>query len=154
MFAYASEVSVERPPAEVFAAVIDIERWTEWTDMRSVQHDQAGPVRVGSAGTFALPGGLFTGPVRYELTTLDPDRRVVYEMAHPAFEWRAELRVEPDGAASRLATSGTFKLHGWRRLLQPIIAREVARGEADELVRLKTILEAAPALAMPAAPRT
>ena len=152
MFTYASEVTVDRPAPEVFAAVLDIEHWTEWTDMKDVRHTTAGPIRVGSAGTFSLPGP-FSGPIQYRLTALEPDRRVVYEMTHPSFTWVAELSVVPAAGASRLATSGSFEVRGWRRLLQPIIAREVARGEEGELVRLKAILESAPAQAMAAAPR-
>ena len=152
MFRYASEVTVERPAAEVFAAVLDIERWTEWTDMKDVRYDQPGPVCVGSSGTFSLPG-TFRGPVRYRLTELEADRRVVYEMTHSAFTWTAELRVAPDGHGSRLATSGTFQLRGLWRLLQPIVAREVAGGEEAELVRLKAILEAAPAAAATTVPQ-
>ena len=35
-------------------------------------------------------------------------------------------------------------MHGWRRLLEPLIAREVRSGEAGEALRLKALLEAAP----------
>ena len=153
MFTYASEVTVERPASEVFAAVNDIERWTEWTEMRDVRHDRPGPMRVGSTGVFSLPGGPFRGPIRWELTRFDPDRSVTYEMRHPAFAWSAEMSVAPADSGSRLSTSGTFQLRGWRRLLQPIIAREVARSEAEELVKLKAILEGAPTPAAPAVPR-
>ena len=62
-------------------------------------------------------------------------------MTHPAFEWEAEVAVEPDEAGSRLSTSGTFRLHGWRRLLEPLVRGEIQRGEAAELDRLKAILE-------------
>jgi hypothetical protein len=109
-------------------------------------------VRVGSSGTFSLPGP-FKGPTRYRLTELAADERVVYEMTHPAFTWTAELRVAPEGHGTRLATSGTFQLRGWWRLLQPIVAREVAGGEEAELVRLKAILEAAPVPAGATAPQ-
>jgi hypothetical protein len=144
MFTYASEVTIERPVPEVFAAINDIAGWSEWTDMREIRHDQPGPIAAGSTGTFALPGGSFKGPIRYELTGFEPDRRVTYEMTHPTFTWTAEMRVEAAGGGSRLATSGAFRLRGWRRVLQPIVAREVSRGEAAELDRMKAILESAP----------
>ena len=144
MFTYASEVDIARPAREVFAAINDIAGWSEWTDMRDVRHDQPGPIAAGSTGTFTLPGGLFSGPIRFELTRLEPDQRVTYEMTHPAFTWTAEMRVEPTDAGSRLATSGAFRLRGWRRVLQPIVSREVSRGEAAELDRMKAILETAP----------
>lgn len=150
MFSYASEVSVARPAAETFAAVTDIARWGEWTDMRDVLPDGTGALRVGSTGSFTLPGP-FRGPVRYELTALDPNRRVEYRITHAAFEWRAEVQVEAEAGSdgTRLATSGEYRLRGLWRLLEPIVAREVRRGEASELARLKAILEAAPAISAP-----
>jgi hypothetical protein len=141
MFNYAAAVTVERTAAEVFAAVNDIERWPQWTDMKDVRPDQTGAAGVGSTGTFSLPGP-FTGPIRYELTEMVPDRRVTYEMTHRAFDWTAEISVEPRGPSSGLSTSGTFRLRGWWRLLQPIVAREVSRGEAAELSRIRALLEA------------
>ena len=151
MFTYASEVDVTRPADEVFAAITDIQRWGEWTDMSEIRPDRPGPIAVGSTGTFTLPGP-FKGPIRYELARLEPNRSVMYEMTHPAFTWTAELSVTPASGGSRLATSGAFRIRGWRRLLEPIIAREVSRGEADELARMKTLLESAtaPAVAVPA----
>ncbi len=143
MIHYTAEVGVARPAADVFAAVNDIAGWTAWTDMRDVQSEGTGPVRVGSAGTFLMSKGPFKGPIRYEATALDPGRRVAYRMTHPAFDWDAVIAVEPDGPRSRLSTSGTFRLKGWRRLLEPLVRGEITRGEAAELYRLKAILEGA-----------
>jgi hypothetical protein len=150
MFRYASDVTVARPASEVFAGIVDIGRWTEWTDMRDVRPDGSGPIQVGSTGTFSMPGP-FRGPVRYELTDLEPGRQVTYRLEHPAFSWTAVMGAMPEAEGSRLATSGAFRLHGFWRLLQPVVAREVSRSEAAELVRLKAILESTPAAAMSAA---
>ena len=140
MSRYGSQVSVARSAADTFAAVNDIARWGEWTEMEEVTRDQPGPIAVGSTGTFRLPGP-FQGPIRFEATAFEPDRRVAYRMSHPSFEWHAEMRVEPESAGSRLSSTGEFTMRGWRRILQPVVAREVGRGEAEELKRLKAILE-------------
>ena len=140
MSSYESQVRIERSAAETFAAISDISRWGEWTDMRDVTREDDGPISVGSTGSFELPGP-FRGPVRFETIDYQPDRLVAYRMSHPAFEWRAEMRVEPDGGGSRVSSLGDFTVRGWRRVLQPIVAREVRRGEAGELSRLKAVLE-------------
>lgn len=150
MVSYASEVDVHRSADEVFPVVLDISRWSEWTDMQDIRQGSIGPPAVGTTGTFTLPR-TFHGPVRFELTALEPSRRVEYRMTHQSFDWRAEIVVEPRPTGSRLATSGEFRLRGWRRLLEPIAGREVRRGEAAELVRLKALLESSPALAPSAA---
>lgn len=149
MFRYASDVTVARPASQVFAGIVDIARWGEWTDMRDIREDESGPIRLGSSGTFTMPGP-FRGPIRYELTGLQPGRQVTYRIQHPRFTWTAVMGVASEGSESRLSTSGQFRLHGFWRLLQPIVAREVSRGEAGELERLKAILESAPAAAIPA----
>ena len=141
MIHYSATVAVARPAADVFDAINDIAGWTAWTDMRDVQPEGTGAIRVGSVGTFLMPKGPFKGPIRYEATAFDPDRRVAYRMTHPAFDWEAEMAVEPDDASSSLSTSGAFRLRGWRRLLEPLVRGEITRGEAAELDRLKAILE-------------
>jgi hypothetical protein len=47
--------------------------------------------------------------------------------------------------------AGDLSLLGWRRLLEPLFAREVRSGEAKEAERLRDVLEAE---ALPAAPAT
>ncbi len=106
---------------------------------------------MGSTGTFALPGSPFKGPIRYELTGFEPGSSVTYAIEHPSFAWTAQMTVEPSGSGSRLASHGEFHIRGWRRMLQPLIAREVAHSEATELVRLKAILEGTAASVMPVA---
>jgi hypothetical protein len=142
MIRYEAAVNVSRSPDEVFDAVNDIGQWGSWTDMRDIRHEGTGPISVGSTGTFSLAKGPFKGPVRYVATAFDPGRRVEYRLSHPAFDWIAAMTVEPSGTGTRLGTSGTFQLRGLWRLLQPIVAGEVRRGEAAELERLKEILEA------------
>jgi hypothetical protein len=142
MIHYAGQVGVARQARDIFAAVNDIARWPEWTDMRDVQPDSPGQIHVGSAGSFTLSKGPFKGPIRYEATTVEPDRRVVYRMTHPAFMWEAEMAVERHDLGARLSTTGSFRLRGWRRLLEPLVGGEIRRGELAELHRLKAILEA------------
>ena len=111
---YQSTTKVLRPADEAFRAVLDIARWDEWTDMQDIRQEGSGPPAVGSTGTFTLPGP-FRGPVRFELTAMEPNRRVEYRLTHPSFDWRAEVAVEPWPSGSKMVTSGEFRLRGWRR---------------------------------------
>lgn len=152
MITYESDSLVTRPPDEVFDAVVDIARWGEWTDMRDIRPDGPAGAAIGSTGTFTLPGSPFRGPLRYEVTTFDPGRTVGYRITHPALEWLAEVGVEPVDGQSRLFTRGSMRLKGLRRLLEPMIAREVRSAEAGELMRLKGVLESGAGVAAPRAP--
>ena len=103
----------------------------------------SGPV-VGMRGRFRMAKGPITGMLDMELTELDPDRRIVFRVTHPRLDWNAVSTLVPADDGTRLTYAGELRLRGWRRLLEPLVAREVRQGEAGEAVRLKALLEAAP----------
>jgi len=140
MIRYSSEVTIARPPHEVCEALLDPERYPQWTDMVEVSFD-ANPPRVGTRGRFRLAKGPIKGVLDMELRELEPDRRVVFQVTHPTLDWRAVSTLEATGTGTRLTYAGDLQLRGWRRLLEPLVAREVRRGEAGEAMRLKELLE-------------
>jgi uncharacterized protein YndB with AHSA1/START domain len=151
MIHYSSEVTIARPPRVVYEALLDPDLYSEWTDMVDVSFDGGDAARVGMRGRFRLAKGPFKGTLEMELTELEPDRRVVFHVTHPDLDWTAVSTLTPAGAGTRLTYAGDFRLLGWRRLLEPLVGREVRRGEAAEAVRLKTLLEAGPGPAAPSA---
>ena len=50
-----SVVTINRPPSEVFAALLDTKRYGEWTEMVDMSFDTPGEPAVGSRGQFRLP---------------------------------------------------------------------------------------------------
>jgi uncharacterized protein YndB with AHSA1/START domain len=144
MVSYESHISVARPPEEVFATIVDFRTWSRWTDMDDVRPDDDGPPRLGSGGTFRMTKGPFKQPARYELVELEPGRRGVWRVTHPAFEWRAEMRTETEAGGTRLTNAGRMQLRGVWRLLSPLIGRELGSNEARELDRIKAMLESEP----------
>jgi uncharacterized protein YndB with AHSA1/START domain len=142
MIRYTSEVTIGQPPRAVFDALLDPARYALWTDMIDVSFDGTGAPTVGTRGRFRLAKGPIKGLLDMEVTELEPDRRVVFRVTHPALSWRAVSTLDAVGSGTRLTYAGEIKLKGWRRLLEPLVAREVARGEAAEAVRLKAMLEA------------
>jgi len=151
MIHYASDVTIARPPHAVYEALLDPDLYPRWTDMVDVSFDGAGAPRVGTKGRFRMAKGPIKGMLEMELTELDPDKRVVFRVTHPTLDWEAVSTLEPAGNGTKLTYAGDLQLRGWRRLLEPIMAREVRTGEAAEALRLKAILEAAPDPAAPSA---
>jgi uncharacterized protein YndB with AHSA1/START domain len=147
MIRYSSEVTIARPPRAVYEALLDGDLYPKWTDMVDVSFDGTGEPRVGMRGRFRLAKGPIKGMLDMELAELDPDRRVVFQVSHPTLDWKAVSTLVPTAEGTRLTYAGELQLHGWRRLLEPLFAREVRAGEANEALRLKAILEAAPDLA-------
>jgi len=145
---YSSQAVIDRAPSEVFEALLDPNRYPEWTDMTDMTFDDGIHARVGARGRFRLANGPIKGMLDFEVTELVPDRRVVFRITHPSLTWTAYSDLAPDGAGTRFTYSGEMAIHGWRRILEPMAKAELARGEAKELERFKAMLETAPAAAV------
>ena len=145
MIHYSSEVTIARPPHVVYEALLDPELYSKWTDMVDVSFEGADSPRVGTRGRFRMAKGPIKGVLEMELTELEPDRRVVFHVTHSDLDWTAVSTLEPDGSGTRLTYAGELRILGWRRLLEPVMGREVRQGEAEEARRFKALLEASPA---------
>jgi uncharacterized protein YndB with AHSA1/START domain len=143
-------VTIHRSPKVVIDALLDPNRYAEWTPMTGVEFDGPGRPGVGTTGRFQMAEGPFKGVLRMEIVELDPDRRVVFHVTHPALDWTATSTAAPQGSGTRFTYAGELRLKGWRRLLEPLMAGEVRRGEASEALRLKALLEAEGTSASPA----
>ena len=141
MIHYSSEVTIARPPHAVYNALLDPERFSQWTEMVDVTSDGGDPARVGARGSFRLADGPIKGTLSMEVTELAVDRRIVIHVTHPSLDWTSVSTLTPDGSGTRLVYAGDIRLLGWRRLLEPFAAGEVRAGEAAEAVRLKELLE-------------
>lgn len=144
MIRYSSQVTIARPPRAVYEALLDGDLYPKWTDMVDVSFDHGGDAEVGMRGQFRMAKGPIKGMLDMELTELEPDRRVVFQVTHPNLDWEAVSTLAPAGDGTQLTYAGQLRMHGWRRLLEPLVAREVRGGEAGEALRLKQLLEAAP----------
>jgi uncharacterized protein YndB with AHSA1/START domain len=109
--------------------------------MVDVQFDGAGRPGVGTTGRFRMSEGPIKGMLEMRIAELEPDRRLVIRVSHPALDWTATSTVAADGGGTRLTYAGELGFKGWRRLLEPLMAGEVRKGEAQEALRLKAILE-------------
>jgi uncharacterized protein YndB with AHSA1/START domain len=141
MIRYETQVHIDRPQHEVYAAMTDPARYHEWTDMVDVRIDHGAP-RVGGRGTFRIAGGPIRGDLTMEYLEVHPDRRLVITIEHPWLTWRSVSELIPSGGGTELHYGGEMRLRGLRRLLEPFVAGEVRSGEAAEAERLKAIVEA------------
>lgn len=141
MIRYSSTHTINRPPPVVFEALLDPARYGEWTEMQGTTWDGDGPVRVGTTGSFRMASGPFAGTLRMEVVELEPTRRFVARISHPKFDWLATSELEPDGTGTRLIYAGEIRFKGLQRLLEPVIGGELSRREANEVRRLKALLE-------------
>ena len=108
-----------------------------------------GPVGLGTRGRFQLPKTPFKGFLDVEIVGLEPDRRVVFRVTHPSLTWISSAETRPDGDGTQFVYGGEMTLHGWRRLLEPMLKSELAAGEAKEAEQLKALLESEARVALP-----
>lgn len=150
MIRYETRTRIERPPAAVFEALLDADLYGKWTDMTDTRFETgAGGIGLGTRGSFQLPKSPFKGVLDMEVVEFEPDRRVVFRVTHPSLTWIGWSETQPDGEATLFIYGGEVTLHGWRRILEPMMKAEFAAGEAKEVERLKALLEAEARIAVP-----
>jgi uncharacterized membrane protein len=144
-----AEQTIARSAQDVWTYAADIVRHEDWmtvTDARIVSGDGT---QTGARGRERMRFGPFGWDVEFEVVDAEPGRRIAWRSVSGApFDLDVALDLEPMGPASTKATYGAdIRLHGLWRLLSPMLAMEAKTGPARELQRLKTQVEAAPAMA-------
>ncbi len=81
-------------------------------------------------------------PFGVEITQLEPGRRVGFKTVSGPIEWSGSWEVRAvDAGHTEVTAEGEMRLKGLRRLLEPLMAGEIRKGEAAELVKLRAKLE-------------
>lgn len=108
--------NIDVPVERVWAAIIDVERWHEWTaSITSAEKLEAGDLKVGSRVRVKQPK---LPPTVWTVTALEPGRSFEWQATGPGSKTVAWHRVEPEGDGAK-ATLGIdqqgifFKLMGW-----------------------------------------
>ena len=152
MIRYSTVVTIDRAPSDVFAALLDADLYTKWTDMVDARFDDPAKPGVGTRGEFRFPSGPLKGRYDMEILALEPDRALNIRVDGAWLRWISHTTLEPDGDGTRMTYAGEISLLGWHRILEPIMAREAQAGEAKEAERFKDLLESEAALVPATAP--
>ena len=145
MAANVSTIEVDRPPAEVFAYVIDPSRFSEWQENVVGGHMEGnGPPAVGDECVTARRIGFAERPATSEVTHIDPPVSWGVRGTEGPIRAIVDVTVEAvDGdARSRVTIAIDFEGHGIGKVLVPLVVRRDARKEMPaNLQRLKERLE-------------
>lgn len=127
------------PPERVFALLADGAGWSRWAGpmvVRSWWAREGEPAPGGVGAVRAL--GLGRIGSREEIVAYDPPRHLAYVLLSglPVRSYRAEVRLEPAGAGTRIVWRGAFapRLPGTAGLLRRFLAATVG-GFARRLAR-------------------
>ena len=141
MKSYESQVSINRPPADVYPYLIEPKKQALWSDVPMRQLTE-GPFQAGTKFEVTFGSGLVKATLGLELVGVEQDRRMAWKSYSGPIDWQGEYLVEPaENGGSILKQHGTLAFHGLWRLLEPMVGAEISRGEVKELERLKAAVE-------------
>jgi uncharacterized protein YndB with AHSA1/START domain len=142
------EITIGRPPAEVFAYLARAEYLPQYmTDFASVEQVSEGEPGIGTRYRYTMSRGHAVGA--FEWTRFEPDSHLAWQgpavhagpgSMEPAGWW--DLSPTAAGTAVKLVMAP--KPGGLFRLLAPLMAAGIRKGNAQALERLKQRLERDP----------
>lgn len=142
MFEVETRTSIDRAPGEVFAFVADQTNAPRWQQgLHSVRRLDPGPIGVGSEHVFVRR---FAGRMlesRNRFVGYEPPRWVQFDIPAGWLSGRASYEVTPRGEGCLLTCRMEFRAAGPGRVLEPLLARILARDARRDDVRLKQLLE-------------
>lgn len=142
MISYRVEETIQRLAVEVFPYFADPMLHTRWMDVSDVRVSTPGNVRVGTSVDGMMKFGSRIVPFSWEVISFQAGASLAFRTTDGPFSWEGKFEVVPgDDATTRIIGSGSLRLKGWRRIMEPFMGGEVQRGEAAEFRRLKELLE-------------
>jgi uncharacterized protein YndB with AHSA1/START domain len=142
-------IEINRPAAEVFAYVDQVDRHNEWqAQLVSTTVESKGPVRVGTRVVERrnVPGGPRDFP--FEITEHDPPRKVSFRGTGGLIRPSGTYTVEPISASkSRMSSELDLKGHGIGKLFAPLALRQAAKQMPADHDKFKELLESGVAAA-------
>lgn len=149
MIRFQSEQTIARSADDVWEYAADILRHPEWMGVLDARVVQGRGTELGARASERIKLGPRTVDVGLEVSASMPGRRIGWRIAGGRpLEGDVAIDLKPlSPKRCRAVWSGSLRMKGVWRLLEPLMASEVRFGEAAELVRLKDNLERASAQA-------
>ena len=137
-------VTINRPPADVFAYLSDVSKHAEWSPKPYRVEGTAGPVTAGQTFTSigVIPGDK---DHRNEVTVreVSPPRRLVLDAVEKDQHFISTFDVEADGAGTRLTRTMDSPKPGFPiSVIFPLIMAFIVKPDVTKgLANLKAVLE-------------
>ncbi|MBI1802259.1 MAG: SRPBCC family protein [Chloroflexi bacterium] len=145
MIPFQTAITINRPVDQTFRFVADMNNSAQWmggvTSATAVVENPSG---IGSRYRVVGQTGPWRFDTLFEVTEYERDRKIAIRTASASpLQFEGRWVFEPAGpSATQLTASGVVQLSGLWRLLEPLFAGEVKNGEANELKKIKSLLEA------------
>lgn len=139
MARYVTTIDSNLAPAEAFAYMASFDNALEWDPaVVAAQRLDSGEMKVGSAFRITSRFAGREVPLRYEVTTFEPARRVVLEAWNKIFGSVDTVTVVPSGDGSKVTYDALLVFKGVARVADPLMQLVFGRvgSAADASLRI------------------
>jgi carbon monoxide dehydrogenase subunit G len=135
-----SSIWIARPPQDIWDFVSDLSNDTQWREgVSSAQWISDPPHGVGSTGLHIIEG---VGDWPWTAIALEEPHNLAWRVTGGRFEGsQGAYRIDPDGDGSRFTLETQVKRNVLMSLLMPILKGMLGRQNANDLKKLKALLE-------------
>ena len=134
-------LEVARPPAEVFARLVDLDRLPEWQES-ALGSSAEGPIAEGTRITERrrIMGRELENQL--EVTAYDPPRRFALKALGGPVPFSVDHELTENSGSTRLRVVAEAKTGTFMKLAEPMLARTAEQELRKDFERLKDQLEA------------
>jgi carbon monoxide dehydrogenase subunit G len=133
-------LEISRPPEEVFALLVDLDRLPDWQSSAIEAHSD-GPLELGS---LVHEKRRFLGREladELEVIAFNPPRRLTLRSQAGPVRLTIDHELEPNGGGTRLIVVASGKPGGMMKFAGPMIERTAREEIRSDFARLKELLE-------------
>jgi hypothetical protein len=136
---------IDRPPAEVFAFMMDFSNASRWRNLvRRMEIVGGGAPREGSEILVTFDAMGKTRQVVSTLWAYDPPRRIGQRNTESGITGTFEYRLEPASNGTTITFSADVRPHGLMWLVFPLLLRAHRHRYRDQLANFKRAIEQSP----------
>jgi uncharacterized protein YndB with AHSA1/START domain len=135
-------MTINRPAAEVFAALRDLEKIPRWNSTLSeVRHTSDGTLGLGSTLVYVgrFLGRSYESPSEY--SEFVADRSYVSRTTSGPFELEVATTLDATDGATRLTLKARGESRGFFKVAEPVVVRLTKRTFENAYANFKTLLE-------------
>jgi len=134
--------TINRPPAEVFAALQNLEKIPLWNStLTEVRKTSDGPLGAGSTLVYVgrFLGRSYESPSEY--SEFEQDKSFVSKTTSGPFDPEVATSLEALDGATKLTLKARGESRGFFKVAEPIVVRLTRRAFENAYENLKTLLE-------------